>query len=384
MKLFRYIGLSIENLKLNRLRSFFTSLGIIIGIFNLTLVLAILQSGRKMILGEISGLGANVINIYSMYPMSEREQFLIKKTPSVVGVFPDVYLSTQIKLGKNMKDVWVQGVSSDFERIFKIEVNKGRFIKESDLEKKKKVCVITESLSKELFKEASCLGKDIILENERLKIVGLSKEKMVLSKMMGGFLIFAPISVVQRMNQTEDITGLNVILKDSKSVKEVSEKLDKLLNKGHLEEKRFWISSMQEMIESTKKITGIIALIVGAIAGISLLVGGIGIMNIMLVSVRERTREIGIRKAFGATNKDITIQFLIESSFLTISGGTIGLVSGLLLANIIVYFLKIPFIIGIEYLILGFLVSSIVGISFGLYPARLASRITPIEALRYE
>jgi putative ABC transport system permease protein len=283
-----------------------------------------------------------------------------------------------------MKDVWVQGVSSDFERIFKIEVNKGRFIKESDLEKKKKVCVITESLSKELFKEASCLGKDIILENERLKIVGLSKEKMVLSKMMGGFLIFAPISVVQRMNQTEDITGLNVILKDSKSVKEVSEKLDKLLNKGHLEEKRFWISSMQEMIESTKKITGIIALIVGAIAGISLLVGGIGIMNIMLVSVRERTREIGIRKAFGATNKDITIQFLIESSFLTISGGTIGLVSGLLLANIIVYFLKIPFIIGIEYLILGFLVSSIVGISFGLYPARLASRITPIEALRYE
>jgi len=384
MKLFKYIGLSIENLKVNRLRSFLTMLGIIIGIFNLTLVLAILQSGRKMILKEISGLGANVINIYSMYPISERERFLINKTPGVVKIFPDVYLLTRIKLGKNMKDVWVQGVSPDFERIFKIEVIKGRFIKKSDLEKKKKVCVVTESLSHELFKEASCIGKDIILENERLKIVGLSKEKMVLSKMMGSFVIFAPISIVLRMNQTEDIMGLNIILKDSKIAKKVSEKLDRLLNKEYLSEKRFWITSMQEMIESTKKITGIIALIVGVIAGISLLVGGIGIMNIMLVSVRERTREIGIRKAFGATDKDITIQFLIESSSLTISGGIIGLVLGLLLANIIVYFLKIPFIIGIEYLVVGFLVSFIVGVSFGLYPARIASKITPIEALRYE
>ncbi len=384
MRLFKYIGLSIENLGVNRLRSLLTMLGIIIGIANLTLVLSVLQGERKMILGEMSGLGANVINIYSMYPMSEMEQFLIKKTPGVVDVFPDVYLSTQIKLGNDMKDVYIQGVSSDFERIFKIEVTRGRFIRMSDLAKKKKVCVITETLAKELFKERSCLGRDIILENERLKVVGLAKDKMILSKIMGSFLMLAPISAVQRMSQTEEIMGLNVILKDSKSVKQVSEKLDKLLNKESLGEKRFWISSMQEMIESTKKVTGIIALIVGAISGISLLIGGIGIMNIMLVSVRERTREIGIRKAFGATNRDITTQFLIESCFLTVLGGIIGLVSGLLIANIIVYFLKIPFIIGIEYLIFGFLVSSIVGIFFGLYPARLASKITPIEALRYE
>lgn len=384
MKVFKYIGLSIENLKLNKLRSCLTMLGIIIGIFNLTLVLAVLQGGRKMILEEISGLGANVINIHSMYPIEAREQFLIEKTPGVAEVFPDVYLATQIKLDKEMKYVYVQGVSADFEKIFKIEMVEGRFIKMSDLEKKKKVCVITEALSKELFKERFCIGRDIILENERLKVVGLCREKMVLSKMMGAFLMLAPISTVQRMNQTEDIMGLNVILKDSKNVKTISEKLDKLLNKEYLGEKRFWINSMEEMIKSTKEVTGIIALIVGVISGISLLVGGIGIMNIMLVSVRERTREIGIRKAFGATNKDITIQFLIESSFLTVSGGVIGIVSGLLLANIIAYFLKIPFIIGIEYLILGFLVSSIVGVSFGLYPARIASRITPIEALRYE
>lgn len=355
-------------------------LGIIIGIFNLTLVLGVLQSGRRMILKEISDLGANVIYIHSMYPIGEKEQFLIKKTSGVTEVLPDVVVSAEIKIGKDKEGIFVQGVTSDFKTRFNIKMVEGRFIMKSDVLKKKKVCVITESLSKRGFS----IGEDIIIGNESLKVVGIFKEKAILSKMGWGFLALAPFSTVQRLNQTEDIMGLNVIIKDAKHAEAIVEKLDKLLNKAYFSEKRFWIYSMSETIEATKKITGLIALIIGAIAGVSLFVGGIGIMNIMLVSVYERTREIGIRKAFGATNKDITIQFLIESSFLTIFGGMIGLISGLLLANIVVYFLKLPFIIGIEYLALSLVVSSIVGISFGLYPARLASKITPIEALRYE
>ncbi|MEW6609587.1 MAG: ABC transporter permease, partial [bacterium] len=342
MRLFEYIQSALENLLVNKLRSFLTTLGILIGVFNVVLVISVLQGGRAIIMEEIGSLGSNVISVYPLGEgyLTEKSMSTIKRTPGVKEILPEAYIMTQLKIGKESRDVFVYGAVHNINRILKIDTAEGRFISKTDEDLQKKVCVITEGLKQELFANSSPLGKEIKIEGNIFKIIGTAKEKTLLSKLAGGYMIYIPFSTAQRLLGTEKITYLNIMVKNIEKVKELTKRIKEILNQEYFGKDMFDVRNMQEFIDTTKMVTGILALIIACIAGISLIVGGIGIMNIMLVQVRERTHEIGIRKAFGASNEDIFIQFLIESCILSLSGGIVGIILGLLVTNVIVFFIK--------------------------------------------
>lgn len=384
-RLFEYIQLAVDVILSNKRRSFLTTLGITIGVFNVILVISVLSGGRALILEEVGSLGSNVISIYPLSDeyLTQQDISKIRKIPQVVDILPEEYIMTQLKIKKEKRDVFVDGVSHRLNRVVKIEIITGRFLRETDELLKKKVCVITEGLKRELFGKTNAIGKEIKIEGNIFRVIGIAKEKVLLKKVAGD-MIFIPFGTLKRILGTDKIWYLTITVKEIEMVDETLTRIKKVLNEEYFGKEKFGVSGMKEIVDTTKMVTGIIALVIICIAAISLIVGGIGIMNIMLVSIRERMREVGIRKAFGATNGDILLQFLIESCILSLLGGFMGIIFGLLVANILAIIIKIPLIINWGCVFLGFLVSFFVGIIFGIFPARFASKLDPIEVMRYE
>lgn len=392
MNLIEYITTTIESLRGNKIRSFLTMLGIIIGVANVILVVAVLQGGRNLILDEFGGLGSNLIyvstspDIETAVSLTEEKIKAMSQLPQIVDISPEVYLSTQIRIGKKEKSIWIMGTLPSFKEIERIKVLKGRGFLSTDLEFQRKVCVIGNKIAKELFKEKEPIGKEIRIKEINFKVIGVMQEKRLFGfEKFVGDTFYVPFTTAQKvLLDTKDIYTALIRVKDTHQMDNVILKVKEFLKKRHDGKELFTVESVEEIISTIKMVTSIIALVIGCIAGISLLVGGIGIMNIMLVSVRERTREIGIRKAIGAKNKEILIQFLVESSILSLIGGIIGIIIGLLGANIIALLAELPFLVTWQPVVLGFVISFGVGVIFGVYPAKCASALTPVEALRYE
>ncbi len=406
MNLLGLLRLAYNSLNRNRLRSFLTMLGIIIGVASVIAMLAIGQGSKKSIEEQITSIGTNMLFISpesthrrGVSMGSENTKCLTVKDGdaikeqchSVIYVSPIVRGQGQAVAGSKNWPTYIYGVTPDYFYIRNLEIKSGTVFTERDAKISKKVCLIGKTIVDNLFGEGTNpVGKNIRFNKIPFKIIGIIKSKG--ESTFGSDqdnIIIAPFATVQK--RILAITYTQTIQASTKS-KEVTEQaideIEKLLRQRHKlitsDESDFEIHSQQEFMNMLSSASNIMTALLAAIAGISLLVGGIGIMNIMYVSVTERTREIGLRMAIGEKGRDILLQFLIESIFLSILGGIIGIILGIVVSNVVSNFMNWPVIITANSIILSFLFCSAIGVFFGWYPAKKASKLNPIDALRYE
>ncbi len=415
MNLMYSITTALANLMANKLRSALTMLGVIIGVSAVIIMVAIVQGASARVTSEFNRLGSSLIIIF--YELDQKDAK--KSTRRIEGLKMDDVrtieergdlvksFSAELPIGQNVsakflnKEMMVSpnGVMPDYERLRNVTVARGRFISDNDLKTWAKVCVIGEKVRKELFPDREPLGQDIDVAGQTLTVVGVMEPK---GRGLDGDAdksLFAPLTTIQKRFVGRELVG--VVWAEPKDPKKINETMDQIwqiLMRRHDNAPGFHVDSQENILASINKILAVFGIVLGSIAGLALLVGGIGIMNIMLVSVTERTREIGIRKAIGAKRKDILLQFLIESATVSGVGGLMGVALGAGVAYGVGYITQfVPSLTdpqtgakGLSIYLppmvsLGaFLFSAGVGIFFGIYPAIRASRLDPIEALRHE
>ena len=399
------IKLAFISLGRNKMRSFLTALGIIIGVTSVVGMVALGQGAYFSVQENISKMGTNLIMVMpgggrqrgfrgppgSMQTLTPEDgEAIAQMCPSVGKVTPIARNSGQAVFGNQNWSTSVTGVNEHYLDIASREVVRGRFFTPAEVRGGHKVCVIGETVVEELFGNLNPLGQTIRFKKLPLTVIGILKSRGEAS--MGGDqdnLILLPFSVVQRrLLGITHVNMLNISAKDPESVESAKEEINQLLmrrhNKKTEEDADFSIHTQDDIAEMAGQTLAIIALLLGSIASVSLLVGGIGIMNIMLVSVTERTREIGIRMAIGAKTTDILYQFLVEAVVLSCVGGVLGIFGGYVLSTIIGHFVEFKPVVSNASIVISILFSAAVGIFFGLYPAWKASQLDPIEAFRYE
>lgn len=390
----------------NKTRSLLTMLGIIIGIGSVIGMVGIGQSSSEGIGGEISDMGTNMIHVArasqtqggvnigsgSVQTLKESDaDAILKRSQNISLVSPTVNAAGQLVYGANNWPGSIQGANSDYLAIRKYNIASGINITERDVETAAKVCIIGKTVADNLFPGGeNPLGKVIRFKKIPLKVIGVLESKG--QNMMGqdqDDVVIAPYTTVQK--RILAINYLHMIIASAKSEEVAQQAADDILLILHEEHKiqageepDFEVFTQQQMLDMMNNVTGMLTVLLTAIAAISLLVGGIGIMNIMYVTVTERTREIGLRMAVGAKNRNILLQFLTESTILSLIGGVIGLLLGLGLSYAASALLNWPFIFSTTAAIVSFVVCAAIGIFFGWYPARKASNLDPINALRYE
>ncbi|HUX59147.1 MAG TPA: ABC transporter permease [Bacteroidales bacterium] len=390
----------------NKLRAILTMLGIIIGVASVIAMLAIGEGSKVNITKEMSNMGTNMVMV--MPNMQRRGGVSLRASSSmalkysdvevirneavfVSAVSPEIRASGQVIYGNQNTQTTVYGVSEEYLSIKKLEIESGRIFNSSEIRGMTKVCILGQTVVENLFGAgADPVGLSIRVKNLPFLIIGVLKDKG--ESGMGqdqDDLILAPYTTVQRRLAAIDyINGIYAsAISEDKSAEAISE-VEEILRRTHklkeTDENDFRVMSQSELIETVSSVTDILTILLGAIAGISLLVGGIGIMNIMFVSVTERTREIGLRMSIGGRGSDILKQFLVESILLSILGGALGVIFGYLIAKGAGSLLDIPPVIKVQTVVLAFTVCFAIGVFFGWYPARKAANLNPIDALRYE
>ncbi len=404
MKIKNLLKVAYKSIIKNRMRSFLTMLGIIIGVGAVIALVAIGQGTSAEVESQISALGSNLVMVMpgssrmggvsrgagSVSTLTLKDVEKLKKNSEHISeVSAFVRASGQvIAAGKNWSSQ-TNGVDPNYLIIKDWELENGDFFTERDVKSRSKVAVLGKTVADELFEDADPIGQKIRIRNIPFKIIGVLESKG--SSMMGDQddVILVPISTaLYRMTEGKNINMIMVSAIDNDVMDGAEDEIRTILRKSHNlkdeEEDDFRIRSQTEIIERVSMVTGALTLLLGAIAAVSLLVGGIGIMNIMLVSVTERTKEIGIRLAIGARGNDVLIQFLIEAVLLSLVGGIIGILFGVSLANAASYFMNMSIVLNPLVSLMAFSFSGAVGVFFGFYPARKASAMDPIEALRYE
>lgn len=395
-------------------RSALTVLGIVIGIAAIMLMVSIGKGTENLIIGEIGGLGADTIiirpgkepkgpsdfadTLFSDSLKTSDVEALKKKSnvPDLVKIAPAVMVSSSVSYGGETFRPVILGWSAEFlGEIFNIYPEEGVMFDENNIRGKASVAVIGSKVAKELFGYDSALGKNIRIKNRNFRVVGVLPKRGQVA-----FFNIDEIVIVPHTTAQSYLLGINyyheimVKVKDPKFVDRAVLDIEATLRETHgitdPEKDDFFVVTQQGIIEQIGAIIGALTLFLSSVVAIALVVGGIGVMNIMLVSVTERTREVGLRKALGATNKDILNQFLLEAVFLTSIGGIIGIALGTVFSFLVAFVLtnytelNWKFTFPFSAALLGFFVSALVGVIFGLYPARKASQKSPIEALRYE
>lgn len=389
----------------NRMRSVLTALGIIIGVGAVIAMVSIGNGAKAQVEDQISSLGQNVIMVFSGSRtaggvrsgfggagtlMVEDAEAIAKEIPEVVNYSPEVSTYAQIIAGNQNWNTRVQGEAQGYFDIRQWEFEEGTPFTEQDVRSATKVAVIGKTVSRQLFGDSSPIGEIIRINNVPFTVVGLLSPKG--SSMMGqdqdDTIIIPYTSAMKRLSKD---TSLRTILVQVSSLDEMAtaqKAIQELMRQRHRivgdKADDFTVFTQEEITKMATSTSRIMTVLLGAIAGVSLVVGGIGIMNIMLVSVTERTREIGIRMAVGAHERDILLQFLIEAIALSLIGGLIGVVVGVGTSKIISAVANWPTLISTNSILLALFVSALVGIFFGFYPAKKASQLEPIDALRYE
>jgi len=404
--IFEIIKLAINSLKANKLRTFLSMLGIIIGVGAVIAIVSIGSGAREQITTQISDLGSNVINIFpgtskgwgGMISKSSADVFTIelsdyieKLSPSVKRVVPISQGSGLLIKGNfNMKTTII-GTDADYQEVNNYNLALGQFINEGDLATSRNIIVLGSGLAEELFGNNNPLGEKIKLSYQGrdylFTVIGVMEEKG--AGLAGNLNDQAYIPITTFMKKLSNSQFVNYYIAQANSGDEASAAVGEieyfLIKYLEDEEKeKFSLLSQDQILDTISSVTAALSLMLGGIAAISLLVGGIGIMNIMLVSVTERTREIGIRKALGAKNKNIMSQFLIEALSLSGMGGLIGIAFGWLGAYAIAQAGKWPLVVSPISVLLVFGFALIIGLFFGLYPAMKAAKMDPVDALRYE
>jgi len=390
----------------NKFRAFLTMLGIIIGVASVIAMLAIGQGSKKSIQDQMSSMGSNLVFIMPgsqqrggvMMGNSGSQSLKITdveairlQCPDVVAVSPEVRTNGQAVFGNLNWPTTLYGGNTLYLGIKKFEVESGRIFTDKEITGLAKVCLIGKTVIENIFpKGVDPIGQTIRFKDIPMKIIGVLGEKGQNSFGQDqDDILISPYTTVQRRFLAIDyITGIYTSAISESKTEEAITQMEEVMRKQHKISKPtdddFRIMSQSELVKTFTSISDILTTLLGAIAGISLLVGGIGIMNIMYVSVTERTREIGLRMSIGGKGRDILMQFLIESTMLSVSGGVIGILLGYLISAVIGSLMGWPVVIMTKSVVLSFLVCSAIGMFFGWYPAKKASNLNPIDALRFE
>lgn len=394
-----------RSLAANKLRTFLTMLGVIIGVTSVIALVSVGMGVKKNVIDNISKLGSNMLIVMpgsanrggmrgaagSVITLTYNDAEAIKdKIKDIDYVSPTVSNSYQVVYGHENWNTTVTGVIPEYVAIQSLEIKSGLFFSEHDVSVRNRVAVIGSTVATNLFDSVNPVGKKIRIGNAPYTIIGVLNSK---GQSSGGQdqddVVLIPLTTAQeRLIGITYVRSINVQVSDADKMDEVQSNIEKLLRQRHNirkgAEDDFNVRNLTTLMETMNSTTTMITLLLGAIAGISLIVGGVGIMNITLASVTERTREIGIRKAIGATYANIMLQFLIESTMISVIGGIIGIIIGVGAAQAISEFGNFTTVISLESIVASFGFALFVGIFFGMLPARKAARLDPIEALRYE
>lgn len=389
----------------NKMRSLLTMLGIIIGVAAVIALVSIGFGVRQQIQDSISSLGSNLLMVYPGAPrtpgvrptaasqktLKVKDYETLKKLNDVDMISPVAGSSSYVIVYTNKNwTTTVNGINSDFQYINNWTMKSGRFITDAQVERRERVAVIGSTVAKNLFGDENPVGKDIRIKNDPFKVVGVLD-----TKGSGSFgndqddIVFIPYTTaMERVRGVDYLSMIYIKAKDGADLNRVQSDIENIMRVRHKiknpELDDFNVRNMATIMETVNETTGTMTLFLGAVAAISLLVGGIGIMNIMLVSVTERTREIGVRKALGATYRVIVMQFLIEAVVISLIGGAIGVIFGIGASKLISAATSMKTVISMGPILLSFGFSMAIGLIFGIYPARKAAKLNPIDALHYE
>lgn len=399
---------SIDSLLSNKLRSILTILGIVIGVGAVIAMLAIGNGAEASILGEIEGIGTNLLfvtpggsdNVRNPEPLTLADADALADPlacPSIKAVAPILQRGAELSYYGETTTTSVTGVTLDYELVRNVSISEGEFITDSHNSGRSAVAIIGVNVADDLFgRKEAVIGETVRIEGQPFRVIGVLEAKGGSPMSSQDDDVLIPLSTAQarliRHSTRDKVDTILISAIDSDTVTQASDEISQTLRMRHrtaIGEDDFEIINQQDFIDMASSITGVITIFLGGIAGISLLVGGIGIMNIMLVSVMERTREIGLRKAVGARKVDILGQFLIESAMLSLIGGLLGILLGWILSMIIGSIsaasnTPLNPIITADAILLATLFSTAVGIFFGWYPANQASKMEPVDALRAE
>ncbi|MBK9144634.1 MAG: ABC transporter permease [Candidatus Melainabacteria bacterium] len=410
MSIIEMARLALQGILANRLRSFLTILGITFGISAVIALLAVGEGAKAESDRQIRALGSNILYLRagsasvghvsmgmgSSATLTVADADAIRDMcPTVGAVAPGINAPLQVQFGGQNALTTVVGTTPSYCQVRNFHVESGRFFNEQDLEHNERVCVVGQTVTEAIFEPgADPIGKDILVKGEFFKVIGVMEKKGSSSFMDMDDMVIVPLTTAyNRLLGFNAATGRSVqyILVQAKTEDDILPAQFQITNLLRLRHRiippmvdDFYLRSQQDLLEASQKMTGLFTVLLGATAGISLLVGGIGIMNIMLVSVTERTREIGIRKAVGARQSDIMLQFVVEAAVLSLAGGIFGIGLGYLGAYGLKSVVQYETVVTAWSVIIAFFTSILVGLFFGIYPARRASRLDPIDALRSE
>jgi len=398
---------SLQTLTLNKMRTGLATLGIIIGIGSVIALVSLGQASQKSVQNQIQSLGSNLLTVMpgaqrtgnvrgatgsiTSLTYDDAEAILASgQITTVKNVSPEYSRRTQVVAGRNNTNTQILGVTPAYAEVRKVSVASGSFITQRDVDSLGKVAVLGPQVVSDLFGQGSSpIGETIRINGQSFRVIGVTASKGGMGFQNQDDMIIVPLTSAQKIIfGATNITSISVEAKSEEVMTQAQDEIGYFLLSRHRlndpSQADFSILSQNDILSTASSITGTFTALLSGIAAISLIVGGIGIMNIMLVTVTERTREIGLRKALGAKKKIITTQFLLESIILTGAGGILGMGVGIIISLIIAHFLNLPFTISLFSIALAVGVSAVIGILFGLYPARRAANLQPIEALRYE
>ncbi|MCX6564507.1 MAG: ABC transporter permease [Candidatus Aminicenantes bacterium] len=406
--IFRILRVSLRALSRNKMRTFLTMLGIIIGVGSVIAMVSIGAGAKAAVEERFAAMGTNLLfvsgsskrvqGVHSGFGGSqtltiEDANAIVERCPAVEAISPSVSTRAQvIYLNKNW-NTSIQGTGERYPDVRKWEIESGTYFDETAVRSAAKVCVLGADVKKNLFEDADPIGQTIRIKKVPFVVIGVLKSK----GQSGGFgsrddQICVPYTTcMKRLQKAEFLSSIDVSAATATLTAQAKMQITELLRDRHRiapgSDDDFQVQDMAEIAEGAADATNTLTLLLGSIASISLLVGGIGIMNIMLVSVTERVREIGIRMSIGAREKDILVQFLAEALVLSLVGGLLGIAMGVGVSKILKFlplFATIKTVVSIQWVILAFAISGSIGVFFGFYPARKASKLDPIEALRFE
>jgi putative ABC transport system permease protein len=392
VKFIQAYKMAIKSIVSNKVRSFLTMLGVIIGVGSVIIAVGVAQGSTASITNSLSGLGTNLVNITIMGRGSNRsvtyaelKKFQSENSDIISKIAPQSSSKATVKVGSLSRDTTLLGTSPEYADISSIKVQEGRFLIQLDLDYNQKIVVIGTAVVNDIFKGESPIGKTMKIMGQEFKVVGVLTQTANGVDSSTDDRVIIPISVATKLNKSAAIKSFSAEATSADTVTESVTILTAFLTKIYKNTNAFRVTNMAEMLSTLDSITSTLTVVLAGIASISLVVGGIGIMNIMLVSVTERTREIGVRKAIGAKKGNILTQFLIEALVVTGLGGIIGIIVGVSTIHFVIGGLGIvPEVYSIPWILLSFGISLLIGVVFGMYPANKAANLNPIDALAYE